>query len=173
MSLVLCVLQGCCVHWVHTVDVTSDPAFQSGYRQGQIYRLKTSAYLVALQNEFDETYIGIWSSAYFDEYDAIPGLKGNSRKITKLPAGTIIHIDRLTYSSDQYTFEALCLGSMNHRLQSVLAYVTVTSGSMTWTNIIAPEAHHSIPMRIGETWMWPPDMDMIELLSPTTQPTAR
>ncbi len=173
MSLVLCVLQGCCIHSVHTVDVTNDPAFQSGYRQGQIYRLKTSAYLVAHQNEFDETYTGIWSPAFFNEYDAKPGLMGNIRKITTLPAGTIIHIDRLNYSLDQYSFEALCLESMYHRLQSVLAYATVTSESMTWTNVIAPGAHHSIPMRIGETWMWPPDMDMIELISPTTQPATR
>jgi hypothetical protein len=175
-SLLLCMIgQGCCVHYVQRTDVTADPNFQTGYRKGQVYQLKTDALLVdhKPQDEYDDAFKLIWSQAFFNAYttgDSQP--MGRFQKVATLPAGTTIVIDRLEYSTDQYTFEALCPFSMAHRLESVSAYATVSTGTNKWINVIAPHAHGSRPTRIKGTFMWPVDLDLVELVTSTSQPTG-
>jgi hypothetical protein len=76
-------LAGCASGGISIVDVTNDGRFQGGYRAGQVWRLKTDAYLV----QWGDGGLELWT----------PSETAGHPEAIHVPARSTLHIDRLGY----------------------------------------------------------------------------
>jgi hypothetical protein len=145
-------LMGCSAD-VHTIYVTHDPRFQSGYRQGQIYRLKTDGYLVQYTAGGSWE---LWTRADLANQQVTQAIP--------IPAGSTVRIDELGYL---YNSEHPSIPGGT--TQVVLAYGTVTTpdGKQWPTPVtILPARTHPHPVEGTSLLVYPADGEFLESNEP-------
>jgi hypothetical protein len=160
-ALLLSSLNAGCAHWefVRHIDVTHDPDYQAGYRAGETYELKTTAYLMQNQPEdkSEDPTCSIWTADRYQQWATPPKPTtkislnvdeliiremfppGWFRCVATLHSGTRIHIERLEYSYGVRPLRDLSpLDPGPPRPPEMVAYSTVKCAGSTWRNVIAP-----------------------------------
>jgi hypothetical protein len=141
-----------------TVDVTRDPRFACGYRQGQVYRLRTDVYLMACLPGTENEAHYLWSKADFDHYNSPNSSYAKHYvQLATIPAGSLIQIERLEYSYDDYFPPFPPGGSV-----IVQAYGTLVTPSMRWERVIAPIGPRSDARDLGGVDLFLPDTGLVE-----------
>jgi hypothetical protein len=155
-------LAGCAYVEERFADVTQDPKFQVGFRQGEVYRLRADASLVAtvsngcLPGKAEER-LEIWSS------DSVARYQSQNYEldiVTAVKAGSLIRVDGLEHN---YTFAIPPVPSDAQVLQ---AYGTVVDGSMVWTHVRVPDDRQAGWSEVESTRImaYPPDATLLERL---------
>jgi hypothetical protein len=117
-----------------TVDVTHDPNFQSGYREGQIYRLKTDEYLMQVRTDEADRQLELWPFARADSPGSHQHPPGSSwTQLARTPAGSTIRVSCLRYFYSNYFPPWPGGGSV-----ILGAYGTLTTPSAQWQNVMLP-----------------------------------
>jgi hypothetical protein len=147
--LIACLAILGCGPELHMVDVTGDARFQSGYRAGQVWRLKTQGYLV---RDRPGAPWELWTAA-----DLIGQQVAEKQAV---PAGSVVRIQRLGYL---YNSEHPPVPGGT--LEEILAYGTLTMPAGTeWPQsvTILPGVEH--PMVVGGTSLvvYGPDRTFLE-----------
>jgi hypothetical protein len=125
-----------------TKDLTNDAAFQSGYRAGQVYRVITDCHL---ENSYDlhfrderELRPGITPGKAYPASGGEPERVGQGdRSWAVIPAGSLAHIDRITYSDDVYLFPVDTENDVSYDLR---VYATITTPNAVYKKIVMPGA---------------------------------
>lgn len=160
--VVATLLAGCAYVEERFTDVTQNPKFQIGYRQGEVYRLRSDASLVAqtpngcLPGKSEER-LELWSLdmiAHYRSQNCEPDV------VSIVPAGSLIRVDGLEHN---YTF---AIPPVPGDTQVLRAYGTVVSESTGWNRVRIPDDRSAKWSRVEDTYVfaYPPDTSLLERL---------
>jgi len=120
-------LTGCAYVETRYEDVTHDPRFNIGYRNNQVYRLRTAALLVQYVNGKPAEQLQLWPP------EEIAGRSGEYLKLVALiPQGTLVHVEGHQYN---YTFAVPPVPGDTEMLQ---AYGTLSTPAGAWQHVCLP-----------------------------------
>jgi hypothetical protein len=141
-------LAGCASGGISIVDVTNDARFQGGYRAGQVWRLKTDAYLV----QWGDGGLELWT----------PSEAAGHPEAIHVPAGSTLHIDRLGYL---YNPEHPPIAGGTTEM--IWGYGTLTStDGRTWQVTVLPAVNGAKPVPGTSLVVYPADERLLEEIAP-------